>query len=70
LKGIARGLIEVPFGNSPEETEEYHGNRSTTDQIFCIRQILEKRWEYIEKVHHLFVDFKIQLEGKYCTVFS
>jgi hypothetical protein len=22
-------------------------NRSTTDQIFCIRQILEKKWEYI-----------------------
>jgi hypothetical protein len=21
-------------------------NRSTTDQIFCIRQILEKKWEY------------------------
>jgi hypothetical protein len=26
-------------------------NRSTTDQIFCIRQILEKKWEYIETVH-------------------
>jgi hypothetical protein len=21
-------------------------NRSTIDQIFCIRQILEKKWEY------------------------
>jgi hypothetical protein len=29
-----------------------------TDQIFCIRQILEKKWEYNERVHHLFVDFK------------
>jgi hypothetical protein len=33
-------------------------NRATTDQIFCIRQILEKKWEYNETVHQLFVDFK------------
>jgi hypothetical protein len=31
---------------------------STTDQIFCIRQILEKKWEFNETVHQLFVDFK------------
>jgi hypothetical protein len=36
--------------------EEY--KRSTTDQIFCIRQILEKKWEYNETVHQLLVDFK------------
>ena len=33
-------------------------NRSTTDHIFCIRQILEKKCEYIEAVHQLFIDFK------------
>jgi len=33
-------------------------NRSTTDHIFSIRQILEKKWEYIEAVHQLFIDFK------------
>jgi hypothetical protein len=33
-------------------------NRSTTDQIFCIRQILEKKWEYNGTVHQLFIDFK------------
>jgi hypothetical protein len=33
-------------------------NRSTTDQIFCIRQILKKKWEYNETVHQLFIDFK------------
>jgi hypothetical protein len=27
-------------------------------QIFCIRQILEKKWEYNETVHQLFTDFK------------
>jgi hypothetical protein len=30
----------------------------TTYQIFCIHQILRKKWEYNETVHHLFVDFK------------
>jgi hypothetical protein len=33
-------------------------NRSTADQIFCIRQILEKKWEYNGTVHQLFIDFK------------
>jgi hypothetical protein len=33
-------------------------NRSSTDLVFCIRQILEKNWEYNETVHQLFVDFK------------
>jgi hypothetical protein len=32
-------------------------NRSTTDQIFYIRQILEKKWEYNGTVHQLFVYF-------------
>jgi hypothetical protein len=33
-------------------------NRSTNDQIFCIRQIPEKKWEYNGTVHQLFIDFK------------
>ena len=33
-------------------------NRSTTDHIFCIRQILEKKWEHNEAVHRFFIDFK------------
>jgi hypothetical protein len=36
----------------------FRRNRSTTDHIFSICQILEKKWEYIEAVHHLFIDFK------------
>jgi sorting nexin-29 len=32
----------------------FRHNRSATDQIFCIHQILEKKWEYNETVHHLF----------------
>jgi hypothetical protein len=31
--------------------------RSTTDQIFCIHQILEKKCEYNGSVHQLFIDF-------------
>jgi hypothetical protein len=33
-------------------------NRLTTDQIFYIRQILGKKWEYNGMVHRLFIDFK------------
>jgi hypothetical protein len=36
----------------------FRRNRSTTDQIFCIRQILEKKYEFNERVHQLFIDFK------------
>jgi hypothetical protein len=37
----------------------FQRNRSTTDQLFCIRQILEKKWEYNETVHQLFIESKI-----------
>jgi len=36
----------------------FRSNRSTTDHIFCIRRILEKKWEHNEAVHQLFIDFK------------
>ena len=36
----------------------FRRNRLTTDHIFCIHQILEKKWEYNEPVHQLFIDFK------------
>jgi hypothetical protein len=36
----------------------FRRNRSTTDQIFYTRQILEKKWEYNGTVHQLFIDFK------------
>ena len=36
----------------------FRRNRSTIDHTFCIRKILEKKWEYSEPVHQLFIDFK------------
>jgi len=36
----------------------FRRSRSTTDHIFCICKILEKKWEYNEAVHQLFIDFK------------
>jgi hypothetical protein len=35
----------------------FRRNKSTIEQIFCIRQMLEKKWMYNETVHHLFIDF-------------
>ncbi|CAG4936021.1 unnamed protein product [Colias eurytheme] len=36
----------------------FRRNRSTIDQIFLIKQIMEKRWEYSQSMHALFVDFE------------
>ena len=36
----------------------FRHNTSTTDHMFCIRLILEKKWEYNEAVHRLFIDLK------------
>jgi hypothetical protein len=50
----------IPFAE--EETGvnqcDFRSNRSTTDQIFYIREIFEKKWEYNEAVHQLFINFK------------
>jgi len=36
----------------------FRRNRWTIDHIFCICQIIEKKWEYNEPVHQLFIYFK------------
>jgi len=59
-------LSNIPSSRVTTHAEEIIGdhqcgfrhNRSTTDLISCICQILEKRWEYKEAVHPVFIDFK------------
>jgi hypothetical protein len=36
----------------------FQRNKSTTDKIFCIHKVLEKKWENNETVHQLFIDFR------------
>ena len=50
----------VPYANEVIGDHQcgFRRNRSTTDHIFCIRQIPQKKWEYNEAVHQLFIDFK------------
>jgi Reverse transcriptase (RNA-dependent DNA polymerase) len=36
----------------------FQSGKSTTDQLFALRQILEKGNEYNISTHHLFIDFK------------
>jgi len=40
------------------EQNGFRRNRSTTDNIFIMRQILEKCCEYNVEMHVLFIDFK------------
>ena len=59
-------LSNLLLSRLPAHAEEFIGdhqcglrrNRSTADLIICIRHILEKKWEYNEAVHQLFIDFK------------
>jgi hypothetical protein len=50
----------TPYADEITEDHQcgFRLNRLTTDQIFYIRQILEKKWEYDGTVHQLFTDFK------------
>jgi hypothetical protein len=47
----------------------FRRNGSTTDQIFYIRQVLEKKWEYNGALHQQFIDFKkaysVKIEVRY-----
>jgi hypothetical protein len=50
----------IPYGEKIIGDDQcgFRRNRSTTDDIFYIRQILEKIWEYNNTLHQLLVDFK------------
>jgi hypothetical protein len=51
IKPISEGILE-------NYQRGFRPNRSTTDQIFIIRHILEKMWEFDKDVYTLFVDFE------------
>jgi len=36
----------------------YRRNRSNIDQLFYIRQMVEKKWEYKEAVHRILINIK------------
>jgi len=61
-KILSNILLSMLIPNAEEVIRDhqygFRRNRSTTDHIFCIRQILEKKWEYNEAVLQLFIDFK------------
>jgi hypothetical protein len=52
------GIISVDFDVIHQHQCGFQGHSSTTDQMFCIRQILKKKWEYNKAIHQLFIDFK------------
>jgi hypothetical protein len=62
------GIISVGFNVTDQL------NRLTTDKIFCIRQILEKKNGSTMRRYISYLQTskkpKIQLGGKYCTIFS
>jgi hypothetical protein len=61
-KIFSSALLSSLTPHIDEITEDYQcrfcHKRSTTDQMFCIHQILEKKWECNGTVNQLFIDFK------------
>ena len=41
-----------------EEQAGFRGGRSTVDQIFALRQVLEKKWEFALPVYCVFIDLE------------
>ena len=42
---------------------DFHKGRSTVNQIFTLRQTLEKCKEFRVEIHHLFVDFRVACDS-------
>ncbi|XP_062707776.1 uncharacterized protein LOC134288081 [Aedes albopictus] len=66
LNAAYKVLSQIIFRRLSPKVNEFVGSyqagfidgRSTTDQIFTVRQILQKCREYQVPTHHLFIDFK------------
>jgi hypothetical protein len=50
----------IPHSNAAVQHYQagFQSGKSTTDQLFALRQILEKCNEFNITTHHLFIDFK------------
>jgi hypothetical protein len=58
-KVFAKILYDRLLPHSNAAVQHYQaGFQSTTDQLFALRQILEKLNEFNIRTHHLFIDFK------------
>ena len=55
LETRSRAMVESQIGD--EQCGFRHG-RSTTDQLFTLRMVLEKAWEYAKPVYSCFVDLE------------
>lgn len=51
---IAKGIKDSSLKANSVYHRGFQRNRWTTEQIFCIRQILKKEWVYTERAHHIF----------------
>jgi len=55
---LFRRLSPLTRGFVGQYQAGFMGARATTDQIFALRQILQKCREYNRPTHHIFIDFK------------
>jgi hypothetical protein len=55
---LLASLIPYAAEITGDNQSGFRCNNSTTDHIFCVRQLLEKKWEYNEEGHQSFTDFK------------
>jgi sorting nexin-29 len=46
-----------------EYQEGFRSGKSTTDQIFTVKNILEKAWEHNVEIHQIFVDFQREYDS-------
>jgi hypothetical protein len=64
LCNILQARLTTYFNDFTEDHQfGFRCNRSTTDQILFIRQILEKKREYNGTVHQLLIELKIAYES-------
>jgi len=66
---ILRDLVEDGFKEKEEEEEQcdFKAGRSCTDNVFCLKQIIEKRSTRNLETHITFIDITF-IESGLCTI--